>query len=578
MKLSDALQIIRKAASEPREELAVFLVCGFTPLHLQTILAAELQLLYPDRRIVMESGVFGDLIGNLKRIAESRATTAAVILEWQDFDPRLGIRSLGSWLPDTLPDIVETVSSRATIIESLIEKQCKDARLAVSLPTIPLPPVFFTRLGQTSALESELRMRLASMGAKLTSLPHVAVLNQQHVDLQSPLSQRLDIDSEVRSGFPYRMAHASVIAEGLSQLIRDPVRKKGLITDLDGTLWSGILGENGPEGVHWDLDNHSHAHGLYQRLLYALSAEGVLLGIATKNDRGLVENVFQGRTPVLPASAVFPIEAHWGAKSESVARILKTWNIGADAVVFVDNDAMELAEVKQAHPGIECLQFPEKNISAVHNLLLRLRDLFGKKQLLEEDAIRLQSLRNGQAMRAATQTVSVAPESLLESLEAELTVSFDSEGKDPRGLELINKTNQFNLNGKLHTDASWRTYARDPGAFVMIVAYEDKFGPLGKIAVLAGHRGRKVRIDTWVMSCRAFSRRIEYRCLEELFARFDADEIDFDFAATPRNAPMRNFLAEILGKNPEPGCCLTRRTFLERGPKTHHRILEAVNG
>jgi FkbH-like protein len=578
MKLSDALEIIRKASAEQKEELAVFLVCGFTPLHLQTMLTAELQFLYPHRRITIQNGVFGDLIGNLKRFAESVESTGVLMLEWQDLDPRLGVRSLGSWLPDALPDIVETASSRAAIIESLIEKDCKDGRLAVSLPTLPLPPVFFTRLGQTSAHESELRLRLSSMAARIASLPHVTVLNQQHIDLQSPLAQRLDIDSDIRSGFPYRMAHASVLAEALSQLVRDPVRKKGLITDLDGTLWSGILGENGPEGVHWDLDNHSQMHGLYQRLLHALSAEGVLVAIATKNDPALVERVFHDRTPILPSSAVFPIEAHWGVKSESVARILKAWNIGADAVVFVDNDALELAEVKQAHPGIECLQFPEKNNAAVSDLLLRLRDLFGKKQLLEEDAIRLKSLRSGHAMRASTQTASIAPEQLLESLEAELTVSFDSEGKDPRGLELVNKTNQFNLNGKVHTEASWRAYARDPGAFLMLVAYQDKFGPLGKIAVLAGHGGRRVRLDTWVMSCRAFSRRIEYRCLEELFARFDADEIEFDFAATPRNAPIRSFLAEILGKSPESGCCLTRRAFLERGPKTHHRILEAVNG
>lgn len=181
-------------------------------------------------------------------------------------------------------------------------------------------------------------------------------------------------------------------------------------------------------------------------------------------------------------------------------------------------------------------------------------------------------------MRVSVETASVAPERLLESLEAALTISFDSEGKDPRGLELVNKTNQFNLNGKGHTEVSWRTYARDPGAFLMLVAYQDKFGPLGKIAVLAGHRGRRVRIETWVMSCRAFSRRIEHRCLEEIFARFDTEEIEFDFVATPRNAPIRIFLTEILGESPESGCCLTRRTFLERGPKTHHRVLEVVNG
>src|SRR5437899_13061782 len=125
------------------------------------------------------------------------------------------------------------------------------------------------------------------------------------------------------------------MAELLSRLVQNRTPKKGLITDLDDTLWKGLLGEVCPEEVSWDLDHRSHMHGLYQQLLQALSAAGVLIGVASKNDSSLVEKAFQREDLILSRDAIFPMEAHWGPKSESVARILKTWNVAADAVVFI---------------------------------------------------------------------------------------------------------------------------------------------------------------------------------------------------------------------------------------------------
>jgi predicted enzyme involved in methoxymalonyl-ACP biosynthesis len=93
---------------------------------------------------------------------------------------------------------------------------------------------------------------------------------------------------------------------------------------------------------------------------------------------------------------------------------------------------------------------------------------------------------------------------------------------------------------------------------------------LGKIAVLRGERtADRIRIDTWVMSCRAFSRRIEYQCLFQLFQRFEAQEITFDFISTPKNGPVRDFLSALVG---EPATALTREAFVAKCPKLHQKV------
>jgi len=264
---------------------------------------------------------------------------------------------------------------------------------------------------------------------------------------------------------------------------------------------------------------------------------------------------------------------HWGAKSESVGRILRAWNIGADSVVFVDDSPTELAEVKAAYPDVECLLFPTQNDRAVYELLEQLRDLFGKERVSEEDGLRLESLRQAAALPEEVWEPGAGREDFLEQADAELTILFAKEPLDPRALELVNKTNQFNLNGKCYTESSWRAYLRPAEIFLALVAYKDKYGPLGKIAVLTGCRqGPSLRVDTWVMSCRAFARRIEHRCLELLFEKFRVEEILFDLQETPRNRPLREFFAELSDQAPAPGLQLSKKTFLQKCPRLFHRV------
>lgn len=581
MKLIEALEILRRQQPASDATFRASVVCGFTPLHIQTFLAAQLRLAIPDCQSEIQTGLYGDFWGNLDRIEEVDSDLVIILLEWSDFDARLGLRNLGSWAPAQLDDITKNVKRLASRFLDTIRKISLQTPVRICFPTLPLPPAAFSMLSEGSIFDLQLHACISSLRHEVARLANVKVVNPDALDRVSPVTARFDVKSELASGFPYKLPHASAIAELLGGLIVQRTPKKGLITDLDDTLWSGILGEIGAAGVSWDLEHHAHMHGAYQRFLHSLSEAGVLIAVASKNDPKFVDEVFDRSDLILPRKAIYPIEAHWSAKSASVRRILEMWNIGADAVVFIDDSPMELAEVKTLFPEIECILFPKGDPQAIFELFYRLRDLFGKSAITEEDSIRRDSIRRSYSLakeQRSTSDASGMPEDFLAQAEAEITFNTLKDPLDPRALELINKTNQFNLNGKRHTDASWNSYMRQPETFLEVVSYKDKYGPLGKIAVLAGRQnGTIITLDYWVMSCRAFGRRIEQRSIQELFERWSTDEIIFDFQVTAKNGPIRDYLSRALGKIPSPKCRLSHSDFLKRG-NSLERVFEAANG
>ncbi len=118
---------------------------------------------------------------------------------------------------------------------------------------------------------------------------------------------------------------------------------------------------------------------------------------------------------------------------------------------------------------------------------------------------------------------------------------------------------------------------QEPDRFLLAVSYRDKFGPLGKIAALSGTLSQNVlAVNTWVMSCRAFSRRIEYACIRHLLERYDVDSVSFAYSRTVRNGPLQEFLREMLGAAPTGVVNLIRRDFDARCPRLVHSTKEIV--
>lgn len=310
---------------------------------------------------------------------------------------------------------------------------------------------------------------------------------------------------------------------------------KGIITDLDNTLWGGIWVEEDPATKDQGI------YAQYQTLLLKLASEGILLAIASKNDD--VRVPFDILQPKIGLESFFPVEANWGPKSESVDRILKTWNISADDVMFIDDSQFELMEVHEQHPNIKIMKFP-KNPDEFPLFVQTLRGFFPKRVVTTEDKLRMESIRTNVAFHEEKK--SGDEEEFYKGLNARLTFSFINDGNIDRAVELINKSNQFNLNGWRTTKEQFKGYIETDGVFSFVVNYEDKFGPLGTIAVVSGTEAQKsdwISISHFVLSCRAFSRRIEFEILKQLLEH--TEHLHFNFQRTEKNKVYEDFASNL---------------------------------
>lgn len=568
MTLNKALALIA-ANREAARGNPVFLVCGFQPLHLETFLKASRIERQPQHAAEVLTGLYGDFLGNLGRAAESAATSAAVVVEWSDIDPRLGLRAGAGWGRAAQEDIAIRARRWFGQAAAAMRKLAERMPAAWCGPTLPLAPLDNTIRAQAGPLELELRSQAADFLRDLAGISGARVVGSG-----GESSGGLDPKMELMAGFPYTLPHAAALAQNLAEVLWPAPPRKGLITDLDETLWAGIAGEIGWDAVSWSQEHHTQAHGLYQQMLGNLADGGVLLGVVSKNEPAVVEAALARQDLRCDARTLFPVLAGWGDKSKSVAEILRIWNVGAGSVVFVDDNRMELSEVQQAYPEIACLHFPGNDAAGVWDLLGRLRDLFGKPELMEEDGLRRESIRASAVIRDRGEEAGSA--AFLRGLEAKITLDYRATAGDKRALELINKTNQFNLNGLRLAEGEWRRLLEQPDTLVLAVSYEDKFGPLGKIAVLVAQRPApgpegRWRVIHWVMSCRAFSRRIEHHTLASLLRHSGAEEMEFRFTPTERNRPLREFLGAI-GAG-ESGRLRAAR-FREECGELPHRICE----
>lgn len=544
MKLNEALKLLAAARVLPVGR-RVALACGFEPLHLKTFLEAHFAARFSGTRLELEAGVYGDLEGNVARAAASSAESLAVVMEWGDLDFRLGMRSVGAWSGPIYEEIVRDIRERLGRLADVVERFATRGLVAICPPTIPSTIAGWTAGAQHSAFELALEQALFSFLERVARSPRCSVVHAARLETLSPAAQRHDPRMEIAVGFPYRVAHASALAELLLALLFPPSPKKALITDLDDTLWAGLVGDVGVDQVSFTQAAGSQIHGLYQLVLRQLADMGVLLGVASKNDPEIVRAALAREDLWLKESQLFPVHASWGPKSESVSAILRSWNLAATDVVFVDDSAMELDEVRRVHPGLECLVFPRSDAAQALHLFETLRDLFGRSAISRDDALRSESLKAGAAFEH-DKTASDDQAAFVRKLGGVVIFRPRREVDAQRALQLLNKTNQFNLNGLRLSDAEFSRLCDDERSFVLEVAYSDRYGPLGTVGVAAGRlEADRLVVDHWVLSCRAFSRRIEHHMLHAIIDLATDRPVHLAYQPTARSKPLQLFLEEL---------------------------------
>lgn len=332
-----------------------------------------------------------------------------------------------------------------------------------------------------------------------------------------------------------RVADRAVQAISASQL---PAAKV-LVTDLDNTIWSGVIAEDGADGIHFGPEGAGYRHYVYQTLLARLRREGTILAAVSRNDaEAVMPPLRSGRMPLTELDFV-AICASYHAKSAQIRQLAKQLNLGLEAFVFVDDNPVEREEVQQALPEVLVLPFPNRD-EGLPGLLEHLSALFGRRDLTPEDRERTQLYRRRLEGMVPADASGADLTSFLAGLAMKLTVYDRSTGDRSRAVQLINKTNQFNANGRRWTTAEIGEVLAQGGK-LLGASLDDRSGSHGEVlSFLVGSDGT---IQAFVMSCRVFQRRVEFAFLAALVGR-GVRPTGVRTAATERNEPFRQFLLD----------------------------------
>jgi FkbH-like protein len=321
--------------------------------------------------------------------------------------------------------------------------------------------------------------------------------------------------------------------------------RKCIVLDLDNTLWGGILGEEGPQGIELGSEYPGNAYVAFQRCLLNLRERGVLLAIASKNNPQDVDHVFaENGAMVLSKRHFSAAEIHWEPKSVSVARIAASLNLDPRHIVFVDDNPAECLEVEKAIPSITTITLP-RNPEDYEEALLS-EGLFDALGFSDEDRRRAELYGQREAAERLRSTA-VSLEEYYRSLEMRVYIEPINSTNVARAAQMTQKTNQFNATTRRYTEAEITAMLLTGQYKGLAVRVVDTFGDNGIVGLLLARKiGKVCDVDTFLLSCRVINRAIEAVMLHWLTSNalkegFEA--VEGWIHVTERNVPVRDLYA-----------------------------------
>ncbi len=348
-------------------------------------------------------------------------------------------------------------------------------------------------------------------------------------------------------------AAAPIYGELIARLIAAQQGRafKCLVLDLDNTLWGGVIGDDGLDGIVLGQGSAlGEAYVAFQRYVRDLSQRGVILAICSKNDEANALEPFDKHPEmVLRRGDIACFAANWTDKVANIRAIAERLNIGLDALVFADDNPFERAIVRRELPMVAVPELPED--PALYAECIAAAGYFEGIRPTAEDFARTQQYR-ANAERATQRGAATDLEGYLRSLDMALRWRrFDTLGQ-ARIVQLINKTNQFNLTTRRIAAEEVAALIADPRALTLQIRLLDQFGDNGVIAIViarfAAADDRDMRIETWLMSCRVLGRRVEEATLQLVAAegrRLGATSLIGEYRPSAKNAMVRDHYAKL---------------------------------
>jgi FkbH-like protein len=502
------------------------LLCSFEPVVLSVYLQANLALRFPHDTPAVKTFGYNGLSAALEdSIAHPHTQLEFLLLTWEDLHPGLSWRTRRPFAPVSAEEMASAATGLRELLSRWVQQRHGSPTYVSGPPAAWLPlleshdprTVSPTAIAATRLLAEILQM-LSDNGARILAVA----------------ANDLNLRDLLIAGCPLSRADSALLASRLVEVaypIEDP--KKVLILDLDNTLWAGTLDEDSE--VTCDTSGPGYPFYVLQQFVKKLSSQGVLLGLCSRNLHDDVAARFDTMEMPLRLADFSATRINLDSKITNIVEICNELNVLPEAVVFVDDNHAQLAEVRAQLPDVECLQTPTEGAGWL-SLFDRLQRHFAKWELTQEDALRTKTV----VRTAAPKTH--APFGHLRSLSPQIFLE-DNAGSASRSRELLNKTNQFNMTGKRWSEDEWN--ARPSSDFCASAKVADSYGEFGSICVAVGridHSRNLSWIENLVLSCRAFGYGVEYAMLAHLAGKDGVEFVEGKWIDTTRNATARSFL------------------------------------
>ena len=350
--------------------------------------------------------------------------------------------------------------------------------------------------------------------------------------------------------YPFATTMIPLYADNLMRIVAAQMgrSRRVLVLDLDNTIWGGIVGDDGIEGLALGSGSAlGEAHSALQRMALSLKQRGIILCVSSKNDEAIALDAFRNHPEmILKEDDIVAFRVNWDDKAANIKLIADGIDLGLESFVFLDDNPAERKRVRDALPAVAVPELPEDPSEWL--AVFQAAGYFEQTSFSREDQLRA-GFYKANALRAAQMERIGNHDDYLRSLGMTLSIApFDAAGRK-RIAQLIAKSNQFNLTTRRYSEAEIAALQSDPDALTIQARLEDIFGDNGMIsAVICRQTGPRLEVDTWIMSCRVLGRRVEETILQYLVeqARLKGvTEIIGRYVPTARNGLVRDHFEKL---------------------------------
>ncbi|MCM3338076.1 HAD-IIIC family phosphatase [Paenibacillus sp. MER TA 81-3] len=393
-----------------------------------------------------------------------------------------------------------------------------------------------------TAVREELRRKLArKLGVLLVDAEEMV----RHFGYANSYNEQLYFLARI----PYTEEVFHAVGRSIAQLIvlSKSFPRKLIAVDADNTLWGGVVGEDGVDGIDLTDNGKGEAFKNFQNYLLELRRAGMLIAVCSKNAHEDVVEVFEKRREMrLKKEHIASWRVGWQPKSESLRQIAEELGLGLNSFVFIDDNPVEIAEVQAALPEVACIQMPTDPSTAIR--VLQQSGALDRLPPTVEDLGRAAYYEQESKRREAANHT-IAPEEYRAGLGISARLFAPEAADMARFTQLVNKTNQFNLNCRRRNESELMEICKDSTYIPLLCECKDRFGDYGIVgALIVKLEGSSAELDTFVLSCRVLGRGIEEAMLAATFERLADRGVSRLQAAVeqhPRNEPAREFFATI---------------------------------